>query len=520
MIEYDVVVVGSGIAGSTTGLNLAKAGFRVAIIGKNENMAESNTYHAQGGIVYQGLHDNAELRAKDIHIAGAGICNPDAVDIIAQEGPGIVERELIAELGVPFNRAPSERLDLTEEGAHSMKRIIHVYDYTGRAIEESILKALNKDVKFATILNDYTALDIITWDHHSNDKLRMYKPPTSLGVYALNNKTRKVETILAKTVVIATGGMGQVYLHSTNPSCATGDGYAMAYRAGARLINMEYTQFHPTTLYHPKAHNFLISEAVRGEGAIICDRSGTPFMHKYHEQKDLAPRDVVTRAIMNEMQELGDKCVYLDLSPIGKDNIKTRFPHIYDTCRKLGLDISSDPIPIVPAFHFSCGGVQTNMVGGTNIKRLFAVGEVACTGLHGANRLASTSLLEGLVFGKRIADFMCQNREKIMDYDYPEIPDWIDTGKEEIIDTALIRQDWASLQNIMWNYVGAIRSKKRLARAISDLKNLRDEIEDFYRDTRVDKHIVELRNAVQTGLMVAYQAWTNRESIGAHYRVD
>ncbi len=518
-MEFDVVVVGSGIAGSVTGLNLAKAGFRVAIVSKGENMAESNTNEAQGGIVYQGMQDSAELRAKDIQIAGGSICYPPAVDIVAQEGPSAVEKELLNELDVAFSRDPADGLDLTEEGAHSVKRIIHVFDQTGKAIQEALLKAL-KTVKYATLLNNHTVLDIITWDHHSRDKMRMYLPPTSLGIYALNNATRKVDTILAKTVVLATGGMGQVYLHSTNPICTTGDGYAMAYRAGARLINMEYTQFHPTTLSHPKAHNFLISEAVRGEGGVICDRSGRQFMHKYHELKDLAPRDVVTRAILNEMQELGDKFVYLDLSPIGKDKIRERFPHIYDTCRKLGLDITSEPIPIVPAFHFSCGGVQTDMSGHTNIRRLFAVGEVACTGLHGANRLASTSLLEGLVFGKRIADYICQNRESIMDYDYPEVPDWIDTGIEDTIDPALIQQDWASLKNIMWNYVGAIRSKKRLARAISDLKNLRDEIEDFYRDTKVDKSIVELRNAVQTGLMVAYQAWTNRESIGAHYRVD
>lgn len=518
-MEFDAVVVGSGIAGSVTGLNLAKAGFRVAIVSKDENMAESNTNHAQGGIVYQGDNDSAELRAKDIQAAGAGICFPEAVEIVATEGPVDVEKELLNELDIAFSRQPDDRLHLTEEGAHSSKRIIHVFDQTGKAIQEALLKSLNT-VKYATLLNDHTALDIITWDHHASDKFRMYKPPTSLGIYALNNKTRKVEKILAKTVVLATGGMGRTYLHSTNPSCATGDGYAMAYRAGARLINMEYTQFHPTTLYHPKAHNFLISEAVRGEGAIICDRQGRPFMHKYHEQKDLAPRDVVTRAILNEMQELGDKFVYLDPSPIGKDHIRERFPYIYETCKKLGLDITTEPIPIVPAFHFSCGGVQTNMVGGTNLRRLFAVGETACTGLHGANRLASTSLLEGLVFGKRIADHMCQNREKIMDYDYPDIPEWIDTGIEEDIDPALINQDWTSLQNIMWNYVGAVRSKKRLARAISDLKNLRDEIEDFYRDTKIDKNIVELRNAVQTGLMVANQAWTNRESIGAHYRVD
>ena len=283
---------------------------------------------------------------------------------------------------------------------------------------------------------------------------------------------------------------------------------------------MEYTQFHPTTLYHPKANNFLISEAVRGEGAIITDKSGKAFMEKYHPLKDLAPRDVVTRAILNEMLESGRKFVYLDVARIGKATVRERFPNIYRQCLGFGLDISSEPIPIVPAFHFSCGGILTDINGKTNIDRLFAVGEVACTGLHGANRLASTSLLEGVVFGKRIAAYIAKNRKEYENPDLSRIADWIDTGIDDAVDPALINQDWNFIKNIMWNYVGAVRTQKRLRRAIIDLNNLREDVENFYRDAKVSKPIIELRNAIQTALVVAQQALANRDSIGAHYRQD
>jgi L-aspartate oxidase len=518
-MDFEIVIVGSGIAGNITAYHLAKSGFNVGIITKNDTIEESNTFYAQGGIVYKGYGDKPEFLYNDIMNAGAGICNPEALKIISELGSKMVEETLINELNVNFTRKEDNSLDLTDEGAHSVKRIIHSYDTTGQSIQTALTKALS-DFPNITFLTDHTVIDIITLQHHSKDKFRMYKPHIALGVYALDNKTKKVKRILSKTVVLATGGIGQVYLHSTNPPCATGDGYAMAARAEIRLINMEYTQFHPTTLYHSKGNNFLISEAVRGEGAILTDRNGNAFMHKYHPQKELAPRDIVTRAILAEMLESGDKFVYLDLSPIEKNKIMERFPYIYNTCYNLDIDIKNYPIPIVPAFHFSCGGIKTDMLGRTECDRLFAVGEVACTGLHGANRLASTSLLEGVVFGQRIAEFITENREDYINYKLPDIPDWIDTGFTDTVDPALIHQDLTSLQHIMWNYVGALRSKRRLQRAITDLKNLRDEIEIFYRDTKIDKRIIELRNAVQTGLIVARQAWTNRESCGAHYRID
>ncbi len=516
---YDIIVVGSGISGGLVSILLAKYGFSVCLLNKSENIYESNTYYAQGGIVYLGEKDSPELLAKDIENAGAGICNPEAVKIVSESAYDLVKSILIEQIGVEFSKNSDGLFDLTEEGAHSLRRILHVDDTTGRSIEEKIIEKI-KSIKSINILNNFTAIDIITLDHHTKHKLRMYKPITALGIYALNNKTKKVEKIESKIVILATGGMGQIYLHTTNPMIATGDGYAMAARVGARLVNMEYTQFHPTTLYHPGANNFLISEAVRGEGAIIINTKGAEFMHKYHPLKELAPRDIVTRSILNEMLENDEKFVYLDATRLGKEKIISRFPNIYKKCLEYGIDITVEPIPIVPAFHFSCGGVLTDIYGRTNIDRLFAIGEVSCTGLHGANRLASTSLLEGVVFAKRIADFI---KDNFSYYEYKEkyeVEEWIDTGIIETIDPALTNQDWNLLKNIMWNYVGAIRSKKRLRRAIIDLNNLKEDIENFYRDAKLSKNIIELRNAVQTGLIVAQQALANRESIGAHYRID
>jgi len=519
-MECDVVVVGSGIAGCVSAYYLARDGFSVCLINKAENLYESNTYQAQGGIVYRGKKDSYDLLFEDIISAGGGISNPEAARIVAQESESAVEEVLINNFGVEFTKDLKGRYDLTEEGAHSTRRILHAFDCTGRIIEEKALKALENCFNL-TFLTNHTVIDIITLDHHSTDKFRKYKPITSMGVYAVDNKNNKVLKILSKIVILATGGLGQIYLHTTNPPQATGDGYAMANRAGARLINMEYTQFHPTTLYHPKANNFLISESVRGEGAVIIDKNGRAFMEKYHPMKELAPRDIVTRAILNEMLESGEKFVYLDITKIGEDKIKLRFPNIYGTCLEYGFDMALEPVPIVPAFHYSCGGILTDMNGRTNIERLFAVGEVACTGLHGANRLASTSLLEGIIFGKRTAAFINENKKDYLtDLGFSKILDWIDTGVTDKADPALINQDWNLLKNIMWNYVGAVRGSKRLRRAIVDLNNLNVDVEDFYRDTKVCRTIIELRNAVQTGLLVARQARANRESIGAHFRID
>lgn len=517
-MQLDVIIVGSGVAGTVCAHTLAEAGLSVGILNKNSDMLESNTYYAQGGIVYEGQGDSPDLLFEDVMKAGADICNPEAVKILAEEAGSAVREVLIEKFQVAFTKNEHGELDLTDEGAHSTRRIVHSFDTTGRSIEESAMKTLSKfpNIHF---FNDTTAVDIITLDHHTRNPQRMYQGLTALGVYALNHKTGQVETLRSRAVVLACGGMGQIFLHTTNPASATGDGFAMASRAGARLVNMEYTQFHPTTLYHPKADNFLISESMRGEGAVLLSRDGKPFMERYHPLKDLAPRDIVTRAILNEMLDTGEKFVYLDTARIGKSVIEKRFPNIARRCKEYGIDITQEPVPVVPAYHFSCGGVLTDTNGKTTIGRLYAAGEVACNGLHGANRLASTSLLEGVIFGRRTArsiiDFLKNDQQNVP----ADVVNWIDTGIEAP-DIALIHQDWNFLKNIMWNYVGAIRNEKRLRRAVLDLNNLKEDIEDFYRDAKLSRGMIELRNGVQAGLIVAKQALANRQSIGAHYRLD
>ncbi|MCX8029286.1 MAG: L-aspartate oxidase [Brevinematales bacterium] len=515
----DVLIIGLGIAGGVCAYELAKKGIRVTVLLKETLEEDGNTHYAQGGIVYIGENDSPEKIYSDIFLAGVGVNNPEAVKVVAYDGHLIVKKLLIDEIGVEFVRDQNGLLEFTEEGAHSVKRIIYSGDKTGKAIISKLVSKL-KTFENVTILEKHIAIDLITWQFHSRDKFRMYKDKTCLGAYVFDEVNNKVKNILAKATVLATGGMGRVYLHNTNPDIATGDGYAMAYRIGAEIINMEYTQFHPTTLFHPLKKNFLISESVRGEGGIIVNSKGERFLFKYDSRGELAPRDIVTRGIISEITETKDDCVFLDASRIGlKDKLRSRFPVIFSTLESIGIDMSKDLIPVVPAFHFQCGGVKTDTFGKTNIKRLFAVGEVACTGLHGANRLASTSLLEGVVFGYRCASFISESITKPTFNEFPDVIEWIDTGKE-YPDPVLIKQDWDYIRNIMWNYVGPIRTRRRLKRALSDIKNLLNDIEDFYRDVKVNRDIIELRNGVQTGFLVALSAWSNRESIGSHYRID
>ncbi len=518
MITCDILVIGSGIAGLSTALAAYEKGFDVVVITKGESPEESNTDNAQGGIVYKGEEDSPELLIKDILEAGAGATNPEAARVVAEEGPRLVEEILIKKVKVPFNKRESGEFDLTEEGAHSVRRILHADDLTGRAIERSMLRYIQNHTSIR-IYTSRVAIDLLTLQHHCKNPTNVYKPLECLGAYAYNVKEKKVERFVAKATVLATGGLGQIFLHTTNPKGATGDGFAMAYRAGVRLINMEYVQFHPTTLYHKDAKRFLISESVRGEGAILKTPDGDPFMERYHPLGSLAPRDVVSRAIHEEMTEKGYKYVLLDLaSYMDAEAIKKRFPHIYETCLKHGIDITKEPIPVVPAVHFACGGVKTNMWGETEMKRLFAVGEVACTGLHGANRLASTSLLEGLVFGNRAARRI-EEKWNELNTEIPEPAEWVDTGEYDP-DPALINQDWITLKHIMWNYVGLVRTEKRLKRAIYDLRHLWWEVEEFYRKAKLTKELIELRNGILTGLVIARAAYRNRESRGCHYRKD
>lgn len=518
-MEFEILIIGSGIAACSSAIQLAEHFDNIAMITKESDPEETTTYYAQGGIIYKGDDDTPNKLAKDIVYAGSGLSYDIAVNLISKEGPEWVEDILLNKCEVDFSQAEKGLLDRTEEGAHSVKRVIHVADSTGKHIQKAMLNKIRK-LNNITLFTNMVAIEILTLKHHTNDKFAVYKDPLCLGCYAYDEKIRKVIKILANVTVLATGGMGQIFLHTSNPKLSTGDGFAMASRAGATLINMEYTQFHPTTLYHKNSERFLITEAIRGEGGVLKTQNGLPFMYKYHDMKDLAPRDIVTRSILEELHLRREEYAYLDLSGI-KTDVRERFPTIYNKCLQYNIDITKDMIPVVPAYHFSCGGIKTSLNGKTQIDRLYAIGEVACTGVHGANRLASTSLLEGLVFGARASDHIIS---KWKDYYSKKIKadvyDWYDMATTDNVDNALIIQDWSTVKNITWNYVGPIRSKSRLRRAINDLRNLREIIEDFYRNIKVNRDTIELRNAVQVALIIAYSAWENKNSAGCHFRID
>jgi L-aspartate oxidase len=516
MIKTDVLIIGCGLAGLSAAISLAQAGLEVLVLSKSGAPHESNSHYAQGGIVYRALDDNPEELAADILSAGVGMAYPPAVELLAREGPALVKELLIDQAKVSFTKENGE-LHLTAEGGHRKRRILHKDDSTGKEIIASLL-ALAQTYPNLQLRTQRMAIELITRDYHSLDPLSRYCRPECLGAYVLDTQKRTVEAVLARALILASGGLGQTYLHTTNPSVATGDGFAMAHRAGAILINMEYTQFHPTTLFHPRADSFLISEAVRGEGGILVNHKGEDFMPRHHAMGSLAPRDVVTRGILEELFESGEKCVYLDLSSVKA--IRAHFPFIYARCLEYGIDITREAIPVVPAFHFACGGVRVNENGKTNLKRLYAIGEVACTGIHGANRLASTSLLECCLWGKRAAVDITKNWARLTREEYLEVRPWEAKGLESAHDPLLIAQDWATLKHIMWNYVGPARTTRRLRRAFSDLGSLQKNIEDFYRNTRLTRSIVELRNAVTTGLGIAEAAWRNRDSLGCHFRRD
>ena len=524
MIETEVLIIGCGIGGSSAAIHLARQGHRVIILTAEKDPLESSTRYAQGGIVCMGDDDSPELLAEDIQRAGDGLCNPRAVQVLANEGPKDVNDFLINDLQIPFSTSENGNYDVTMEAAHSRRRILHVADATGLSIEKYLINAVRKE-KNITIMSNHTAVDLITRSHHSTNPLAVYDNPSVGGVYALNNNTREMVTILAAKTILATGGIGHLYLHTTNPPGIRGDGIAMAYRALALLINMEYIQFHPTAFYHRDSQRFLISESLRGEGARLMDRHGRYFMEDYDSQmKDLAPRDVVARAIHEEMLKQGMDHVYLDLSPMKAHgiDIPTRFPTIYDRILQYGIDITKEPIPVVPAAHYFCGGVKVDEWGKTTIENLFAVGEVSCTGLHGANRLASTSLLEGLVWGIRAAKHIHESSDDtnipLPEWLTSEIPAWKEEGLMVEIDPALIVQDWVTLRTTMWNYAGIVRTTKRLERAHADLEYLMHRVERFYRTTKLNDSLIGLRNAIQVSIQIIRAALRNPESRGCHFR--
>jgi L-aspartate oxidase len=512
--QFDFVILGSGIAGLTLALKVAPHG-RVALVTK-KNRADSNTNFAQGGIAsVTSKEDSIELHVRDTLEAGAGLCKESVVRNILGEGPARIA-ELIA-LGAQFTEREipgthgARELDLTREGGHSKRRILHARDATGAEIERALLKAVSVEHNIQVFENHF-AVDLIT-----TAKLGLAGENRCLGVYVLNREENRVDVFASPAVVLATGGCGKVYLYTTNPDIATGDGVAMAYRAGVRVANMEFIQFHPTCLYHPKAKSFLISEAVRGEGGLLRGADGQRFMDRYDSRAELAPRDIVARAIDSEMKRTGADCVYLDITHRPARFIIEHFPTIYRRCLEFGVDMTKEYLPVVPAAHYQCGGVLASVDGVTDLAGLYAVGEVACTGLHGANRLASNSLLEALVCSYRAAQHLIQNRpeEAVVD-----IPPWRTGNATDPDEMVVVSHNWDEVRRLMWDYVGIVRTTKRLRRAEKRLGNLHEEIREYYWDFTVTGDLLELRNIATVAELIVGCALQRPESRGLHFILD
>ena len=507
--EFDILIIGSGLAGLTMALQVADTK-RVCIVSKRE-VSDSASSWAQGGIAaVLNNEDSIEEHIQDTLTAGAGLCDTEITRLVATKARESIE--WLINQGVEFTReADNKALHLTREGGHSQRRIVHVADATGRAVQKTLAQKI-REHKNITILENHIAVDLLT-----SRKVGINSPENQcLGAYVLDNHTGKVITIAAQQTVLATGGAGKVYLYTTNPDVSTGDGIAMAWRAGCRVANMEFIQFHPTCLFHPHAKSFLISEAVRGEGGLLRLPDGTRFMPEYDPREELAPRDVVARAIDFEMKKRGLDCVYLDISDKPLAFIKEHFPNIYARCLELGIDISKQAIPVVPAAHYTCGGVMVDAQGKTDIANLYAIGETACTGLHGANRLASNSLLECMVFGRAAAaDILGAPTQH-----FEKLPIWDESRVTDADEEVLITHTWDELRRFMWNYVGIVRTDKRLSRALHRIHMLRDEVQEFYSNFKISNDLIELRNLLQVAELIVESAISRKESRGLHYSKD
>ena len=512
MLRCDVLIIGSGLAGLTAALKLADHK-KVLIVSKRE-ILDSSSQWAQGGVAaVMSNEDSIESHAKDTEFVGGGLTDHKVASYVASHGKEAIQ--WLIDLDVPFSRdETTHQFHLTKEGGHSHRRVVHANDATGKAIQKTLSDKVKSHPNI-TILENHIAVDLIT--EKKSLKVDKIKSNRCLGAYVLNNKTGKVITVSSQETILAAGGVSKVYLYTTNPDVSTGDGVAMAWRAGCRVANMEFIQFHPTCLYHPKAKSFLISEIVRGEGGLLKLPDGSRFMDEYDERAELASRDIVARAIDFEMKKRGIDCVYLDISHKSPDFIKSHFPTIYARCLALGIDITREWIPVVPAAHYSCGGVMTDLSGQTDLAHLYAIGETAYTGLHGANRLASNSLLECLVFGDAVAKHILHSKVDSSTFD---LPHWDESRVTDADEEILITHTWNELRRFMWNYVGIVRTNKRLSRALHRIHMLRDEVHEFYTNFKVSHNLIELRNLLQVAELIVESAIARHESRGLHFSRD
>ncbi|HMQ10786.1 MAG TPA: L-aspartate oxidase [Oligoflexia bacterium] len=512
--KTDVLIIGTGLSACTTAFSLLEENpnIQITMLSSARDLDYSASAWAQGGIVYKNPNEQSSDLVKDILNAGAGLSNPIAANILAEEGPELTQHILLDTLKVPFEKDDGD-YKLTEEAAHSFPRILYCADQTGLSIQTHFLQYL-KQHKNIRLLNSHTAIDLLTPSHHSTNQLDRYAAQKCVGAYVFDEQAQRVKTILSHHTVLATGGLGRLFLNTTNPKLSRGDGVAMAYRLGARVMNLEFIQFHPTAFYKKGSKKFLISETLRGEGGVLIDHAGYAFMKDYHSLADLAPRDIVARSIHNEMLKQNVNNVYLDISHKDEKWLKNRFPYIYEKCLMQGINISKDPIPVVPAAHYSCGGVYTNENAQTSIEQLWAVGETACTGLHGANRLASTSLLENIVFGYRGGKAIAEKLKHPSEH-FDHIAEW--KNGDIVIEDELLVQDWISIQHTMWNYVGLVRTPQRLDRAQGIIRTLSDDIAKFYANGKLTQNLLALRNAITVAQLIVTAAQRNKYSQGCHY---